>query len=163
LLIHERDPSVHINLVEETRDYLRSVWQQHDVYIYMEEDVVVDYAHLVGYLAETLKLQQLLGKEEVLNNYYVGFQRYRRHLVSMEKNRVHMTEAELLEQEFLEEVPFFRPVCYKDQPYMHVLGNKRTSAANVYQAMWILTKEQVATLQAKCKFLDQTFRGTPMQ
>jgi hypothetical protein len=163
LIISKHDPTVQINLVEEMKDYMKSVWQQYDVYMYMEEDVIVEHQHLVGYLAETQKLWALLGKEKAQSQYSIGFQRYRRHLVSMEKNKVRRSDAELLEQEFLEEVPLFYPVCLEGQPYMHVRGNKRTPAANVYQAMWILTKEQVAVLQGTCKFLDQTFRGTRQQ
>lgn len=163
LHISKHDPSVHINLVEEMKDYMKSVWQNYDVFVYMEEDVIVEYQHVMGYLAETRKLWALVGKEKALTQYYIGFQRYRRHLVPMDKNKGHRTDAELLEQEFLEEVPLFYPICLKDRPYMHVRGNKRTPAANVYQAMWILTREQVAALQGSCKFLDQTFRGTRQQ
>lgn len=163
LIISEHDPSIHIGLVEETRAYLRSHWEQYDVYIYMEEDVIVEFQHLVGYLSESLKLQNLIGKEEAMSKYHIGFQRYRRHLLPMEGKKPKMGEEEVLLQEYLEEVPFFKPVCFKDQPYMHVQGNKRVPAANVYQAMWILTREQLGVLQGKCKFLDQTFKGTPME
>lgn len=142
---------------------MRKVWTKYDVTIYMEDDVVLDYTHLVGYLAETRKLRSLVGVEEAANNYYVGFQRYRRHLIPFEKNKVKMTEEQVIHQEYLEEIPFFQPICIKNQPYMRAIGNKRTPAANVYQAMWILTKEQIGLLQTKCKFLDQTYRGTPDQ
>ena len=142
---------------------MRKVWTEYDVTMYLEDDVVLDYTHLVGYLAETRKLRALVGKEEAADKYYIGFQRYRRHLIPFEKNKVKMTEEQVIHQEYLEEIPFFKPVCIKDRPYMHAIGNKRTPAANVYQAMWILTKEQIGALQTKCKFLDQTYRGTPQQ
>ena len=139
---------------------MRKYWKEYDVTIYMEEDVIVEYGHLVGYLSELHKLQLLIGKQEALEQYYVGFQRYRRHLVPMEKNKVKMSEEDLLHQEFLEEIPYFKPVCIKNIPYLHVMGNKRTPPASVYQAMWILTQDQIQVLQNKCGYVDQTLRST---
>ena len=106
------DPSVGITLAEETRVYLRKQWTNFDVFIYMEEDVVVEYGHLIGYLAETQKLYDLIGREEALSKYMIGFQRYRRYLVPVEKNKQPMTEEGIIDrQEYLEEIPFFKPVC----------------------------------------------------
>jgi hypothetical protein len=49
----------------------------------------------------------------------------------------------------MEETPNFRPTCIANSPYLVVEGN-------IHQAMWILTREQVETLQGKCSFLNQS-------
>lgn len=159
MIISKHDPELKFSLVEESRTYLRKVWNQYDVTIYMEDDVIVDYSHVVGYLSELSKLQQLVGTKIAFDQYYIGFQRYRRHLKPMEKMRLKTTEEDNFHQEYLEEIPFFKPVCINNAPYLHVLGNKRTPAASVYQGMWILTQAQIRSLQSKCSFLDQTFRN----
>jgi len=153
-VISEHDPSVKNNLIVEMKVYMKKVWESFDLFIYMEEDMVVDLSHVSTYLAENKKLDSLLGKEDAMN-YYVGFQRYRRLLLPMERMRNHMSENEVMKQEYLEEIPFLKPVCLKDRPYMLATGVRRVSVANVYQAMWMLTKEQVQHLQSKCAYMDQ--------
>jgi hypothetical protein len=58
-------------------------------------------------------------------------------------------EQDIFEQDLMEETPNFRPTCISDSPYLVVEGN-------IHQAMWILIREQVDTLQGKCSFLNQS-------
>lgn len=74
---------------------------------------------------------------------YQGFQRYRRLGFSAGQS-----EKEVFEEELMEEVPQFKPICIEEQPYLVVHGN-------IHQAMWIFTKQQVLMLEEKCAFLEQ--------
>lgn len=167
----------------ETRYYLRDVWQQYDLYIYQEDDMIVEYNHVMAFLTETEKLVRLFVKtlesrsaaedsytyarNEVYSKYLIGFQRYLRHLRPFELRKTRLAEERPFRQEFLEEIPHFMPRCVPalptesgdsaaSAPYFEVLGNKRVPPASLYQAMWMLTREQMEVLQRKCAFLDQT-------
>ena len=135
---------------------MKRVWQSYDMTIYLEEDMIIELRHLTYYLDTLRQLQSILGSS-ALTQYYPGFQRYRRHLRPFQLNKEPMSERQIEHQEYLEEIPFFRPICLPSgHAYLQVTGNKRVPAANVYQAMWMLTRHQVAALQQKCGFLDQT-------
>lgn len=164
ILFEQRDPSIGRMLADETRRYMHKVWAQYDLVVYQEEDIIFEYNHLVGYLAEMQKLKPLIEVEHKnWLDYSIGVQRYRRHLRPFEKHRHPVTERELFRQEFFEEIPFFRPVCIADRPYLEVTGDKRIPPANVYQAMWILTKQQIEYLNNKCRYTEQSLKGTPSE
>jgi hypothetical protein len=61
----------------------------------------------------------------------------------------HYSDVDIIEQDLLEEMPNFKPVCLKGSPYLVVEGN-------IHQAIWVLTQSQVNLLQEKCSFLNQS-------
>eukprot|EP00600_Ochromonadales_sp_CCMP1393_P017803 CAMPEP_0175024354 /NCGR_PEP_ID=MMETSP0005-20121125/16407_1 /TAXON_ID=420556 /ORGANISM="Ochromonas sp., Strain CCMP1393" /LENGTH=372 /DNA_ID=CAMNT_0016282871 /DNA_START=332 /DNA_END=1446 /DNA_ORIENTATION=- len=226
--------------------------------MYMEEDIIVTHGNVVSYLEQLEILENLLGSEIAYTEYYLGFQRYRRHLRSIEYNRMPMSDTDIVEYEYFEEIP---PIClgpneshkdkdkdmdknrkgqrnsggggggsgnhvygsnshirgnanvntklsqqyhminrrsinsnYRDDnknknhnnlnrnhrqytadrsekntttpsrlPYLLVEGDKVVPPANVYQALWILTKAQIAALDKKCGWLDLDLTPPPNQ
>lgn len=120
----------------------------HDVFIYHEDDIIVKHSHLVAYLSETKKLRLRLG-ESAWKDYSIGFQRYRRLGRGNSQHALNYGEQDIFEQDLMEETPNFRPTCIMDSPYLAVEGN-------IHQAMWIFTRTQVNILQDKCGFLNQS-------
>jgi hypothetical protein len=145
--VSEHNASLGIGLGAEHRKYLGSVVNDFDVFIYHEDDILVKSSHLHAYLFETKRLHQLLPENGLWEN-CIGFQRFRR---LFRGNDINMPygEQDVFEQELLEEMPQFNPICIEDQPYIQVQGN-------IHQAMWIFTRQQVLMLQEKCSFLNQS-------
>jgi hypothetical protein len=143
----EHDPSINVALGAQHRAYLGNELNNYDVFIYHEDDMVFKLSHLSGYLAETKKIHELLPEDGLANN-CVGFQRYRRMNAG---NNIHgnFGEQDIIEQEVLEEMPSFVPICVKEIPYLRVDGN-------IHQAVWVLTQQQIIMLQEKCSFLNQS-------
>lgn len=143
-------------LAEQARKEVKKRLDDFDVFIYQEEDMIVTYAHLVAYEAETRQLVQLLG-EGALQNYSIGFQRYCRTLKHPSEPRQRVfSEKELLFKEYLDEFPFFRPVCLADRPYLQATDCKTSWLANPHQAVWILTRQQLGQLEQRCGFLNMS-------
>lgn len=140
------DPSIGLGLGAEHRQYMGQHLGQFDVFIYHEDDIVVKLSHLAGYMNETKTLHQLMPTNG-LQEHLIGFQRFRR--LFKGDGHAPYNEQDVIEQELLEEMPDFRPVCIQQKPYLHVHGN-------IHQAMWILTQQQVLMLQEKCTFLNQS-------
>lgn len=131
---------VGVALGAEHRKYMANRTELFDVFVYHEDDIIFKHTHLMAYLYEIEKLHNLLP-ENGLHDYLIGFQRYRRLTFASGWG-----EVDIFEQELLEEIPNFRPVCIKDEPYFQVEGN-------IHQAMWVLTQQQVKLLHEKCSFL----------
>ena len=131
-------PSTSIFLSEEHRKHISSDLENFDIFIYQEDDILLQLPHIVSFLSETEKLR-ILGGPETLHHYNFGFQRFR---------RVISRKSPIL-GEFLEETPFFDPICLHGRPYFSVIGNP-------HQGMWILTREQLRALISKCKFNEQS-------
>ena len=140
------DKSVGTGLAAMHKRILGEELHNFDYFVYHEEDMVFKYSHLVGYLNETRKLHELLP-DNGLHDYVIGFQRYRRIL----RGDIHggYGETDIFEQDILEEMPEFTPICIKDTPYLQVTGN-------THQAIWAFTKGQLLMLQDKCNFLNHT-------
>ncbi len=147
LSVQVHDPSINIALGAEHRKYLGKVLNDHDVFVYHEDDIVFKLSHLVGYLSETKRLH-MARPEDGLRDHCIGFQRYRR-LPRGNDIKLQFGEKDIFEQELLEEMPSFRQVCLNDQAFLHVTGN-------IHQAVWVLTRQQVIMLQEKCLFLNQS-------
>lgn len=139
------DASIGIALGAEHRKYTGREIYNYDVFVYHEDDILFRYAHLVAYLNETKTLHNLDPKWG-LNNFCIGFQRYR-HIPTSPGYQW----KDIIEQNLLEEMPTFTPICFENKednpPYLSVGGN-------VHQAMWILTRNQILLFQAKCEFLN---------
>ncbi|RYH29302.1 hypothetical protein EON65_09030 [archaeon] len=151
-----RPKSLGNKLAEEAKSEAYKYRNDFDVFIYQEEDIIFLYSHLVAYLAETQQLVNLLG-EEGLQKYSLGFQRYCRILQHPSDPRVqHFVEKDLLVKEYLDEFPFFKPVCIQSTPYIEVTSCPESWMANTHQAVWILTKQQLDQLELKCSFLNLT-------
>eukprot|EP01038_Epipyxis_sp_PR26KG_P004107 gene4107-5857_t len=148
-------------LSEQPRKYAKLHLDDYDVFMYQEEDMIIQYAHLVGFLYETKRIYQLLN-EKGISDYCIGFQRYRRHMRSHEHNKRHISEQEILHQEYLEELPYFEPICIQNEPYFKVTSFHEPTA-NPHQGVWIFTQYQIKLLQSKCNFLDQTIRDDKLK
>ncbi len=146
--ISVHDPSISIALGAEHRKYMQNEINNFDAFVYHEDDIIFKHSHLVGYLHETKTLHDLMP-ENGLRDHCIGFQRYRRLLKGGDVHGSHYSEQDIIEQELLEEMPNFRPICIKDTPYLRVEGN-------IHQAMWVLTTSQIHLLQEKCSFLNQS-------
>ncbi len=144
------DPSISTALGAQHRTYMQHETDNFDVFAYHEDDIIFKHSHLVAYLYETKHLHQLLPTNaKGLWENCIGFQRYRRLLKGGDVHGSHYSEQDLIEQELLEEMPNFRPLCIGDTPYLRVEGN-------IHQAIWVLTRSQVFLLQEKCSFLNQS-------
>lgn len=141
------DPSINIALGAQHRPYIAKEIDNYDVFIYHEDDMVFKLSHLSGYLHETKQLHKLLP-ENGLTDHCIGFQRYRR-IQNGNDIRIAHTDTDIIELEFLEELPNFVPTCIKDQPYLRVDGN-------IHQAIWMFTRQQLLFLQEKCSFFNQS-------
>lgn len=143
----EHDPSINIALGAQHRVVLGQELFNYDVFIYHEDDMLFKLSHLMGYLFETKKLHELMPENGLLHN-TIGFQRYRR---LQRGNDMHSQfgENDIIEQELLEEMPAFIPICIQDVPYLRVDGN-------THQAVWAFTQQQIIMLQEKCSFLNQS-------
>ena len=139
--IHEA--SIGLNLASQHRKYMGAHVNNFDLFIYHEDDMIVKFSHVVGFLAETKKLQ-FLSPETALRDNTIGFLRYRR-LFGNHGYKAH----DIIEQELMDEEPAFHHICIGKEPYLHVQGN-------MHQAMWLFTQEHVNVLQAKCNFLNQS-------
>jgi len=138
LTLATHSPSTSIFLSEEHRKHIPNDLENFDIFIYQEDDILLQLPHIVSFLSETEKLR-ILGGPETLHQYNFGFQRFRR-TVSKKMS---------LDGEYLEETPFFDPICIHGRPYFSVIGNP-------HQGMWILTREQLRALISKCKFNEQS-------
>ena len=138
------DKSVSIGLAMEHKETLKNELNNYDFFVYHEDDIVFKYSHLVAYLKETRKLAELDPENGLYDN-VIGFQRFRRLL----RTDVHAPygDVDIFESELLEEVPDFRPICFKDVPYILVTGN-------MHQAIWAFTTIQIHIMQSKCHFMD---------
>jgi hypothetical protein len=58
--LSQHDPSISIALGAEHRKYMKDHFDEYDVFIYHEDDIVFKHSHLVAYLYESKKLHQLL-------------------------------------------------------------------------------------------------------
>jgi len=110
-----------------------------DVFVYQEDDIIFKYAHLIAYLEESKKLQNLYS--DALRHNCIGFLRYRRVSAS------NVDEKFVLAQERFEEQPHIIPYCYYGQPYLSFTGN-------THQAFWVLTQSQIKLLNETCNFLS---------
>lgn len=130
------------------RQVLGEEVHNYDMFVYHEDDIVFKHAHLIAYIEETKKIHTLFP-ENGLWDYNIGFQRYRKLFRGGDVHAGNFGEADILEQELLEEVPNFVPICLADHPYIKVDGN-------THQAIWALTRDQVLLLQQKCSFMNQS-------
>ena len=142
------DPSISTALGAQHRRYMQDYMNDYDIFVYHEDDIVFTHSHLVGYLYETKLLQKIMP-EDGWWNHCIGFQRYRRLLRGGDIHGSHYGDQDIIEQDLLEEMPNFRPVCIANVPYLKVEGN-------IHQAMWVLTTTQINLLQEKCQFLNQS-------
>ena len=147
--ISRHPQSTGIYLSEVHRRRLIQDFDKYDIFIYQEDDILLQASHIAAYLHETRKLQSL--GEAIFNNFFIGFQRYRRTLLQINGSGY---KSVLPEGEFLEETPFFDPICLEGHPYHRVISNP-------HQGFWILTREQLRMLENRCKFSSQSISETP--
>lgn len=150
--------SVGIYIADKTREFVANEASNFDLFMYHEEDIILQQSHVMAYLHETKRLAEVVGYE-ASRDYMIGFQRYRRHNRPFKHLNDLFSDHDIFHQEYLEETPFFKPVCVKDQPYLQI-SNGFTPNSNPHQAIWILTKAQLMVLDQKCQFFNQTVIGT---
>ena len=132
------------------RQYMAREIDNYDVFIYHEDDIVVRYSHLAGYLIETQKLHNLQPADSLLYSKIIGFQRFRRLLRGGDHHNFgDYGEQDIIEQELIEETPSFKQFCIGNSTYLSVEGN-------THQAMWMATRSQVLWMHEKCAFLNQS-------
>ena len=148
VIIDYHKPKVGTGLAAFHRKVLGRELYNHDVFVYHEDDILFKYSHLMGYLNETKLLHQLLPSNGLYDN-TIGFQRYRRLRRADHELHNPYYERDIFEQDLLEEMPSFDPICIGTIPYLRVGGN-------IHQAMWVFTQQQVLMLQDKCRFLNQS-------
>ena len=142
-----RPPSLMTGLGAEHRKTVAQEYDNFDVFVYHEDDIIFRSHHLFAYLFETKKLHEItngLGLREHL----IGFQRYRRLSRGNDIN-AKFGEHDIFEQELFEEMPSMKHGCMDNVPYLRIGGN-------IHQAMWVLTKQQIVYLQERCSFLNQS-------
>jgi len=137
------EPSISINLASQHRRFMTSEVNNYDVFIYHEDDMIVKFHQLVGFLAEIRRLQTLIPDTALRDN-TIGFLRYRR-LPSAHG----YSARDVVEQELMDEEPNFSHICIANEPYLQVTGN-------MHQAMWIFTQDHINILQEKCNFLNHS-------
>ncbi len=119
LRVDVHDKSVGTGLSMKHKRILQEELNNHDFFVYHEDDIIFKYSHLVGYLNETKTLHNLNPDGE-LKTSVIGFQRYRRLMRSNLHSAFH--EKDIFEQELMEEMPDFIPICIKTSPYILVRG-----------------------------------------
>lgn len=156
------------NLPDFTRSYMANVLNQYDVFMYLEDDMILKSSHLIGYVEETKQLEEHIKKEKELESsikmkdktlpaghmenqdYLIGFHRISQFKRDKKKQRDVEQDFQILLHERLVEQPSYEPICIGDAPYIH---------SPSHQAVWILTRPQVVHLQQKCAFLNQSSLG----
>jgi len=138
------DPSVGTGLGMKHKKFLREEMNNSDIFLYHEDDIVFKFSHLAAFVNETKTLYDL--DPELMRDHIFGFQRYYR-ILRGERHGDPYTEKDVLEQDLLEEVPQYHPICIKDKPYLVASGN-------THQAIWLFTAAQVRYLQERCNFAD---------
>jgi hypothetical protein len=145
ITVRQYDSDVGIWLAAPHRRAAKEFINDFDLFMYIEDDMIFTYSHLTAFIRESIKLQQILPENSMID-YSIGFQRYRtKHFTKEEK----VNEANVI-QEYLEELPTFDHLCWGDRPYVVC----HEEEAGVHQALWILTKEQLLELDKRCQYLD---------
>lgn len=123
LIIHEK--SIGIYLSEQHRLYLVNHYNDFDVFVYHEDDLIFQYNHLIAYLTEiNILASHYTDRRKALKYYCIGFQRYwRESLLSGDKQQQsyspkNVSESELLYKDFLDEKPNFSPLCINNYSYV---------------------------------------------
>lgn len=120
-----------------------------DFFVYMEDDMIFRYTLLTAFLNATKELQLVLP-ENGLENYSIGYQRFRKH----HHEKSSSLNGETVIEEHVEELPHFDFECFNDQPYVVC----HEEEAGVHQALWTLTRAQLLTLHDRCNYL-KSFTG----
>lgn len=150
--------SVGIYIADKTREFVAKEVNNFDLFMYHEEDIILQQSHVAAYLYESKRMSQQLGPTTAFD-YMIGFQRYRRHNRPFKHLNDPFSDHDIFHQEYLEETPFFKPICLKTQAYLQI-SNGFTPNSNPHQAIWLLTKAQLIYLHRKCQFFNQTVIGT---
>jgi hypothetical protein len=141
-------PTISIGLGAVHRQVLFEEIENYDLFVYHEDDVILKHSHVVTYVGETKRLYELMP--ESIHHFCIGFQRYRRIRIEPWAIQASYGVNDIVEQDLLEELPNFRPVCIKGQPFLRVEGN-------THQAIWMLTQDIVKVYHARCKFMNHSF------
>ena len=151
--------SISIYMADKTREYVAKEVNNFDLFMYHEEDIILQHSHVSAYLYESKQLSRLLGHATSLE-YMIGFQRYRRHNRPVKHLIDPFSDHDIFHQEYLEETPFFKPICLNQKQAYLQISSGITPMSNPHQAIWILTKDQLIHLHWKCQFFNQTVIGT---
>ena len=160
MVIYVHPANVSIGLAAVHRKLVQQEINKHDLFVYLEADIILKASQVSAFVFEQERLYHLLSKDSWMLQ-GLGFLRYCRnplgnsnsnmrinstlqHLLSTGQHDRYMTKHE----RYLE-MPRLTPVCIKDQRYINVTGN-------VHQAMWMMTREQILALVAskRCRFFD---------
>jgi len=121
------------------RDLLFANAEKYDLFVYIEDDMLIRLEHVVAYLEETAKLKDLIGQEDFLK-YSVGFLRYEVNPETKERSQFEHPDGDypILEEPKLQ------------QKYM-------THPSSLHhQAMYMATREQLLGWKDSCKCFGDT-------
>jgi hypothetical protein len=145
------------NFASYHRNYTAKVIDDYDIFIYQEDDMILTYHNIVSWIHATWRLDSLLPEGE-MKNYLFGFIRFRRQYRISSSHSLKqftgkdITNSDLIETEIIAEEPAVAYTCISGEKYLILTGN-------THQAFWILSKDQILSLQNKCQFLNQSRNG----
>jgi len=160
LQVNSFNTSLGIQLAGMSRAVLRDNVDKYDVFIYQEDDMVVDSTNILRYVEDTNRLHNYYPSQEKgdgFDKYMIGFFRVFQHNAK---------------KAFLIEKPMLEPICMSkrrgghrasldpeaeqaigrvgavSEPYIVLKGN-------THQGMFILTQQQLRMLDSRCNFFNQ--------
>lgn len=160
LLVETFPPGIKLDLSMEHRRVMYDQLDDHDVFIYTEDDMDVRPSLVAAYLAETAAL------EAALPGLYAPGYPHRRYLVSFirwEQNAMGIRGMDQRRTRSVEGPPVRvywenRPQDYNVTSLEHAQGDEATrrrgylTMANPHTAMWVLTRHQLRALRDLCSF-----------
>ncbi len=158
--------NMNIKVAEKHRILLKQEIDNYDVFVYQEDDMIIMAPQFEHYLQETKILRGLLSPE-VVDQYSLGFVRYRLPNKLTVPNEADdnplfsIKHTNNLDEAFLEEEPRVEPICIGRNgkiTHKNKVEEGETSTpyvlhdGNVHQAVWILTQPQLKALDVSCNF-----------
>lgn len=145
------------NLASYHRNYTSKVIDDFDIFTFQEDDMILTYHNIINWIHATWRLDSLLPEGE-MKNFAFGFIRFRRqYLISSSESLKQytgkdITNADVIGSEIIEEEPSVTYTCISGEKYLILTGN-------THQSFWILSKDQIISLQNRCHFLNQSRSG----
>jgi len=150
IVMHSREPTI---------EFL----DKFDLFLYIEDDMLFKYSHLVAWVKESNKLQLLQEGHEMWDTTYcshlkpcefsVGFLRTL-HTKRTVDFKDPFNDAPFMNSMRLEERPSLEPICIANKPYMAVIDQP-------YQAFWLLSRQDIIHLNITCSFLNPPWGTSP--
>lgn len=151
--VNSYNTSLGIQLAALSRDILRENLENYDIFIYQEEDMVIDTKNVMRYINDTDALdgyQPLPARNDGFDEFMIGF------------IRVHKGKDG---RNYMIEQPELEPICVAKStgtvPPASAVNTGIMSApyvvakGNSHQASFVLTQKKLRLLSNRCNFFDQ--------